>query len=122
VSSGSVSCLHDEKGPGAATCPVALNPASLQGRAPVCHVSYKFGFCLPTGEGSGASCILRLQILPPYREGSGAATACSVVSYGSWVSSIKERLAGLHVQVDTHVPNARVLVSKVPDVRAILVL
>jgi hypothetical protein len=46
VSSGSVSCLHDEKGSSATTCPMALNPASLQGRAPVRHVSYKFGSCL----------------------------------------------------------------------------
>jgi hypothetical protein len=77
-----------------ATCLVALDPTSLigraptpsyvpwlrtlplQGRTPVHHVSYSSGSCLLVGEGFRAMCVLRLQILPPYREGSGATTAC----------------------------------------------
>jgi hypothetical protein len=58
-----------------AMCPTALDPASLQGRAPVCHVCYSFRSCLPTGEGSGAPCVLQLRILRPCRRGLRS-TAC----------------------------------------------
>jgi hypothetical protein len=84
------------------------------------HVSYSSGSCLPTGEGSGAPRILWLWILPPCREGSGAATTCPVVSCGPWISGIKKSLASLSVQLGTHVPNARGPVSKAADVRAII--
>jgi hypothetical protein len=99
-------CLPAKVGSGAATCPVALNPAFLIGRppapprvpwlrtpppykgelrcvtctvapdpiflqrrTPMHHVSYSSGSCLHIGEGSGASHVLQLQILPPYRGG-----------------------------------------------------
>jgi hypothetical protein len=40
--------------------------------------------------------------------------------YGPRVSSIKKSLAGLYVQLGTHVPNTRAHVSKAPHVRAIM--
>jgi hypothetical protein len=40
--------------------------------------------------------------------------------YGPQASSIKKSLAGLSVQLGTHVPNARAHVSKAPHVRAIM--
>jgi hypothetical protein len=104
-------------------CPTSPDPASLQGRAPVRHMSCSFGSCLPVREGSdahvyyssgsylpagdgfGAPHVIRLQILPPYREGSGATTAWYAVSYGPWASNIKKSLGGLHVHVDPRVPN-----------------
>jgi hypothetical protein len=82
------------------------------------HVSYSSGSCLPAREGSETPRILRLRILPPYREGFGATTTCPTVFYGAWASGIKKSLACLLVQLGTHVPNARVPVSKVPDIRA----
>jgi hypothetical protein len=57
------------------TYPTTPDPAFLHGRAPVRHVSCSSRSCLPVGESSGAPRILRLRILPPYREGSGAVTA-----------------------------------------------
>jgi hypothetical protein len=66
VSSGSESCLPDRKGSSAAMCTVARNPATLQGRAPVRHVSCSSGFYLSAGEGSRVLHVLRFQILPPY--------------------------------------------------------
>jgi hypothetical protein len=84
------------------------------------HVPYSSGSCLPRGEGSRASHVLRLQTLPPYREGSGATTACPAVPCGPWASNIKESLADLPVRLDPHVPNARAHVSKAPDVKAIM--
>jgi polyferredoxin len=97
------------------TCPTTPDPASLHERAPVCHMSYNSGSCLPTREGSSVPGILRLQILAPYREGSGVATACPAVSCGIRASNIKKSL-------DPCVPNARVHISKTPDVRAIMSL
>jgi hypothetical protein len=52
-----------------ATCLTAPDPTSLQGRAPVRHVSYNSGSCLPTGEVFGAPRVLQLQILFPCRGG-----------------------------------------------------
>jgi hypothetical protein len=68
------SCLSAREGSGAATCPTALNPASLLRRAPTlphvpqlqilppysgglrrCHVSCGSGSCLLTWEGSSAA-------------------------------------------------------------------
>jgi hypothetical protein len=86
------------------------------------HVSYSSGSYLPTGYGSGAPHVLWLWILPPYREGSGAATACPVVSCGLQASSIKKSLACHIVQLGTHVPNARTPIFKASDVRVIMVL
>jgi hypothetical protein len=59
-------------------------------------------------------------MLPPYREGSGAATTCLAVSSGLWASSIKKSLVDLPVQLGSHVSNTRTLVSMVPDVRAVM--
>jgi hypothetical protein len=101
-------------------CHVAPNPAPLQGRAPVRHVSYSSESCLPAGEGSGASCVLRFWILPPYQEASGASTACPTDSCGLRNSNIKKSLSGLPMQLDSSVPNASVHVSMMPNVRAIM--
>jgi hypothetical protein len=64
--------------------------------------------------------VLWLEILPPYRESSGAATACPAVSCGPQPSNIKKSLAGMRVQLGSHVPNARTHVSKAHDARAIM--
>jgi hypothetical protein len=53
--SGYGSHLPDGKRSDATTCTVAPNPASLQGRAPVHHVSYSSGSCLPIGECSATA-------------------------------------------------------------------
>jgi hypothetical protein len=60
MSSASESCLPDRKGFSAAMSTVALDPASLQGRAPVCHMSYSSESWLPAGEGSEALRVLQL--------------------------------------------------------------
>jgi hypothetical protein len=71
MSSGSGFHLLDMKGSSAVTCtvaldlarlrcityPTALDPTSLQGRAPERRVSYNSGSCLPTG---------RALVLPPH--------------------------------------------------------
>lgn len=75
---------------------MALDPASLLGRAPV----------LPR--------VPRLQTLPLCREGSGAATRPAVIC-GPWPSSIKKNLAGLPMQLGSYV-------SKMPNIRAIMSL
>jgi hypothetical protein len=117
-----------------ATCLTAPDPTSLQGRAPMRHVSYNSGSCLPIGKVFGAPRVLQLQILfpcrgggglwsivcavaldplgvlcvlwlripPSCREGSGAATSCLTVSCGPWASSIKKSVAGLPVQLASH--------------------
>jgi hypothetical protein len=105
--------LPDRKGSGAATCTVAPDPTSLQGRVPVRHISYSSRSCLPAGEGSKAPHVLRLLIMPPYREGSGAATACRAASYGPRDLNVKKNLAVLLVQLGLHVLNTRAHVSKV---------
>jgi hypothetical protein len=103
-----------------ATCLTAPDPASLQGRAPVRHVSCSSGSCLLAGEGSGLPHVLRFWIMPPYRKGSDAGTACHEVPCGPRASNIKKNLAGLPVRLSTCVPNARTHVSKALDVRAII--
>jgi hypothetical protein len=50
------------------------------------------------------------------------ATTRPAVPYGPRASSIKKSLAGLPVQLDLHVHNARTHVFKAPDVRAIMCL
>jgi hypothetical protein len=121
VDSGAATCLvapdprsrlPDRKGSGAATCTVAPDPTSLQERVPVRHISYSSRSCLPAGEGSKAPHVLRLLIMPPYREGSGAATACRAASYGPRNLNIKKNLAVLLVQLGLHVLNTRAHVSK----------
>jgi hypothetical protein len=84
------------------------------------HMSCSTGSCLHVGDGSRAPCVLQLQILATYREGSGAATTCPVVSCGPRALNIKKSLAGLPVQLDSYISNAHVHVSKAPDVRAIM--
>jgi hypothetical protein len=84
------------------------------------HMSYSFGSCLHAGEGSGASRVLRLWILPPYREGYNTATTCPAVFCRLRASNIKKSLAGLLVQLGSYVPNAHTYVSKAPDIRAII--
>jgi hypothetical protein len=64
-------------------------------------VSYSFGPHLPTEVGPDA-------------------VTCPAGAYGTRASSIKKNLAGLPVQLGTHVPNARTHVSNAPHVRAIM--
>jgi hypothetical protein len=66
-----------------------------------CHVSYGSGPHIPVEVVSGAS-------------------MCPAGPYGPRVSSINKSIAGLPMQLDTHVPNTRVHVSKAPHVRAIM--
>jgi hypothetical protein len=84
------------------------------------HVSYNSISYLPAREGSGAPHVLQLRIPAPYREGSSVATAWPTVSYGPRGSNIKKILAGLPVQLGSHVPNACTPVSKAPDLRAVM--
>jgi hypothetical protein len=86
------------------------------------HVSYDSGSCLPAGEGFGALRVLRLRILPPYQEDSGAATTCPVVSCGMRASNIKKSLASMSVQLGSYVLNTRAHVLKASDVRVIMCL
>jgi hypothetical protein len=66
-----------------------------------CHIPYGSGPHLPI-------------------EVSSDAVTCPMGPYGSRGSSIKESLAGLPVQLGTHVSNARAHVSKAPHVGAIM--
>jgi hypothetical protein len=66
-----------------------------------CHVSYGSRPRLSAGVGSGAA-------------------TCLITPCGTRASNIKKSLAGLHVQLGMHVPNARAHVSKEPDVRVIM--
>jgi hypothetical protein len=84
-------CLPVEVGSGAVMCPVALDLASLIGRAPVCHVSYSSGSCLPTGEGSRAPCVLQLQILPPYGGGLWSTTCPTAPDSASLLGGLRCR-------------------------------
>jgi hypothetical protein len=67
------------------------------GRALVRHVSYDSRSCLP----------------------AGGAPDCHM-SCGPQDISIKKSLAGMPVQLGSHVPNARAYISKTPDVRTIM--
>jgi hypothetical protein len=83
-------------------------------------VSYNFESCLPAGEGSEVSRVLRLWILPPYREGSVAATTYSTVSFGPQTLNIKKSLAGLFLQQCPPILNLHAHVSKSSNVRVIM--
>jgi hypothetical protein len=131
-------CLPSKVDFGAATCPVALDPTSLIGRTPAPPCVPWIRTPPPTRDGSGAPCVLQLHILPPWRGGLRSATCPMAPDPASlpggfrcrhrmpcgflWTtdSSIKKRLAGLPVQLGTHVPNARASVSNASDVRAIM--
>jgi hypothetical protein len=102
------------------TCPTAPDPASLQERAPVRHVSCSSGSYLLTGEDTGPPHVLRLRILPPYREGSDAAIACPAVPCRPCALNIKKSLAGLFVRLGPRVPNSRTHVCKASDVMTIM--
>jgi hypothetical protein len=78
------------------------------------------GPCLPAGEGSGALRVLWLQILPPYQEGSDATTASPTAPCGLRASIIKKNLAGLPMQLGSHIFEACTHVSKTPDISAIM--
>jgi hypothetical protein len=84
------------------------------------HMSYSSRSCLHAGEGSGASRVLRLWILPPYREGYSTTITCLAVFCRLRASNIKKSLADLLVQLGSYVPNGRTHVSKAPDIRAII--
>jgi hypothetical protein len=137
VSIGSASHLPDRKGSGTTTCTVALNPASLQGRAPVRHMFYSSGSCLLAGEGSEAPHILQLRILPSYRGGLRRATYPMALDPASlpgglrcrhrmscgflWTVGlryIKNGLASLPMQLGSRVSKASVHVPYAPDARA----
>jgi hypothetical protein len=76
---------------------------------------------LPAREGSDAPCVLWLKILPTFWEDSGATTR-SVAPCGLHALNIKKSLAGLHMQLGSHVPYAHTHVSKAHDVRTIMSL
>jgi hypothetical protein len=97
TSSGSGSCLIDKKGSDAATCIVALDPLG------------------------GLRCAVYPMALDPasLRGGLRAATR-PTIPCGRRVSNIKKSLAGLSMQPDSHVPNARAHVCKAPDVRVLM--
>jgi hypothetical protein len=82
-------------------CTVALDPASLQGRAPA------------------PPCVLWLQTLPPSREGSDVAVH-PVVPCGPHASSIKKSLVGMPVQLGSCVFKAHAHVFNTSDTRAIM--
>jgi hypothetical protein len=63
--------------------------------------------------------VLRLWILPPFWEGSGAVMH-HMVPCGQRASNIKKSLVGLPLPLGTHIPNAHVHASKAPDIRAIM--
>jgi hypothetical protein len=106
-------------GSGTATCPIAPNLASRLRWAPT----------LP--------CVIWLRISPPTEVGTDTATCpmaleltfrlrCAPalprvprVPMGHELQNIKKSLAGLPVQLGTHVSNARAHVSKAPQIRAI---
>jgi hypothetical protein len=50
---------------------------------------------------------------------AGRAPDCHV-SCGPWDISIKKSLAGIPVQLGSHVPNAHAYISKTPDIRTIM--
>jgi hypothetical protein len=62
-------------------------------------------------------CVLRIRILPPWWEGF-------VLPRTLWAVGLKhkEKPSSLPVQQGLHIPNARVHVSKTPNVRAIMTL
>jgi hypothetical protein len=109
-------CLPAKVGSRASTCPVAANSTSLIGRAlmPPC-----VSWLQTCWEGSGVPCVLWLRILPPYQEGSSAATR-PAVPYEPRASSIKKNLASLTVQLGSHVSKAHAHVAKTPDISAIM--
>jgi hypothetical protein len=102
VSYGSGPCLLAEVGSGAATCPTALNPASLLGRAPVlqcaprlrcCHMSHGSRPCLPARKGcSAATCPMTPYPASQLRGGSDA-IMCPMTLRGPRALRIKEGLA-----------------------------
>jgi hypothetical protein len=116
VSCSTGPCLPTKVGSGAATCTVAPDPASLIVRA---SAPSRVSWLRTCGEDSGALRVLRLRILPPYQEGSGAVT-CHTVSCGPHASNIKKSLACLPVQLNTHVFNTRTHIFKTSDIRAIM--
>jgi hypothetical protein len=102
VSSGFGPRLLIEVGSGATMCLEAPDLASLLRRA----------LTLPR--------VLRLQTHLPTGKGSSAATR-TVVPNESWASCIKKGIAGLPIQLGSHVSKACLCVSKAPDTRAIMV-
>jgi hypothetical protein len=94
-------CPPTREGSGATMCTVALDPASLQGRAPA------------------PPCVLRLQTLPPSREGSDVVVH-PVVPCGPHASSIKKSLVGMPVQLGSCVFKAHAHVFNTSDTRAIM--
>jgi hypothetical protein len=127
--------ISDRKGSDAATCTVASDPASLQGRALVHHVSYSSESCLLTREGSGVPCVMQLRIMPPCKGGLRSVACLTAPDLAflteglrchhhmpysflcAAASNIKKSLTGLPVQLGSHVPNAHAYISNEPDVR-----
>jgi hypothetical protein len=101
VSSGFEPHLPAREGSGAAMCTMALDPASLLGRA----------LEPPRGQ--------RLRTLPPCREGSSAATH-PAIPCGLRASSIKKNIAGLSKQLGSLVSKAHMHVFKASDIGAIM--
>jgi hypothetical protein len=73
------------------------------------------------GRAPSSSHVQQFRILPPYREGFGATTACPAAPCGPWSSSKKKRLSDLPTQPGSPVPNACTHVPKVVGVRDIFI-
>jgi hypothetical protein len=71
--------------PRVTTCPVALDPVFLIGRASALPRVRGFRPHLPVREGSGASCVLQLRILPPYKGGLRSAMCSTVLDPASLI-------------------------------------
>jgi hypothetical protein len=57
---------------------------------------------------------------PTSLRGRLEATTRPAIFYGPWALSIKKSLAGLSVQLGSHVPNAHTHISKVSNIRVIM--
>jgi hypothetical protein len=97
VFNGSRSRLPDKNDSSAAMCTVALDPLGKL-RCAACPVTSD----------------------PASLQGGFWAATHPAVPCGPWSSTIKKRLAGMRVQLDTHGPNTRAHVFNVPHVRVIM--
>jgi hypothetical protein len=127
-----VSSQDSERGihPCAATCPAVPGPASEPRWAPeLARVQWlqtppldkkgsDVSTCIVAPDlWGGLRCITCL-VAPDPSSLPGGLWCC----YASWVTDLKHKksLAGLPIQLDSHVPNARVHVSEALDIRAIM--
>jgi hypothetical protein len=113
-------CLPFKVGSDAATCPMPLDLTSQLRWAPA--VSCVIWLWTSPPSWGGFQCCHMPYASEPHLpvEVDSDAVMCTTGPYVPWASSIKKSLAGLPVQLCTHVLNARVHVFKAPHVRAIM--